>query len=379
MLSRREFMKASVGATVGAGLGMSHATAQDNGQGSAMREYRDEKTGVSVRVLTPGETRDETIYQTHPMWTRDMRHLVFNSHRTREKRLPHALEMATGAVSCLAENAQDWVLGCGDARLYWRRGDEVSATPVDGADTAQRVAVFDGLAERRPISLSLDANGRVLYAGVTLEEGQRWGIAALELATGTWRVVAEVEFKVGHVQANPERPGLVMFCHETGGDAPQRTWVVRTDDGKPRPFYKETYDEWVTHEVWWGADRAAFTIWPYDDEHRRLPHGVASARLDAGTMTVHSRFAAWHVHGSPDGRYAVADDMARNIWLVRIETAERRLLTQGHNGEGFQTHPHPSFTPDGKAVVFNSSRNGTEDVCLAAIPDWERLQPVRSV
>ena len=150
-------------------------------------------------------------------------------------------------------------------------------------------------------------------------------------------------------------------------------WVLPSLDGEPRPFYKETYDEWATHEVWWGAGRAAFTIWPYDEEHRKLPHGLASADLATGTLIVHSQFPAWHVHGSPDGRFAVADDMKRNIWLVEVATQERRLLTQGHNGEGFQTHPHPSFTPDGKAVVFNSSHNGTEDICLAEIPEWTTL------
>ena len=141
----------------------------------------------------------------------------------------------------------------------------------------------------------------------------------------------------------------------------------------PRPFYKETYNEWVTHEVWWGGLRALFTIWPYDEEHKQKPHGVVSADLATGKPTVHAQFPAWHTHGSPDGQWIVADDFERNLWLIKAETNERRLLTQGHLGNGFDTHPHPSFTPDSKAVVFNSSRNGKEEIFMVDLPDWESL------
>ena len=171
-----------------------------------------------------------------------------------------------------------------------------------------------------------------------------------------------------------------MFCHETGGDAPQRTWVIQNNEKDPRPLYKETYGEWVTHEVWWGGDQVVFTVWPYDEEHTRKPHGILSADLATGQPTLHSQYRAWHVHGSPDGRWIVGDDFDRNIWLVRVETGERRLLTQGHLGEGCKTHPHPSFTSDSKGIVFNSSRNGNEDIFLVEIPDdWQSLPPAEDV
>jgi Tol biopolymer transport system component len=57
-------------------------------------------------------------------------------------------------------------------------------------------------------------------------------------------------------------------------------------------------------------------------------------------------------------------------------TVERRLLTQGHKGEGCKTHPHASFTPDGKGIVFSSSRFGTEDIFLVDIPEWKSLPTV---
>ncbi|MBN2308999.1 MAG: hypothetical protein JXR94_08520 [Candidatus Hydrogenedentes bacterium] len=347
-------------------------------------DYRDSVTGAHVRVLTPGPARDDLIYQTHPMWTPQSGHLVFNSDRTGSARLPHALQMDTGVVRCLVPapdgdlpHPDNWTLSREDGRLYLRAGDGLYVTTVadsfDGTPKVEALGHFDGLDGLHPISMSLDADERRVYFGATFEPDASWGIVALDLDAGGYSTVVRVNFRVGHIQANPITPGLIMFCHETGGDAPQRMWVVRVDGSELGPFYKETYDEWVTHEVWWGADRAIFTVWPYDDAHRRQPHGVISADLATGAATEHSRFPAWHVHGSPDRHWAVADDQQRNIWLIRIDTGERRLLTQGHNGEGFGTHPHPSFTPDGAAVVFNSSRNQTEDIFLVDIPEWDSL------
>ena len=40
----------------------------------------------------------------------------------------------------------------------------------------------------------------------------------------------EVEWHmIGHVQTNPWVPGEIVFCWETGGKAPQRTWTVMAD------------------------------------------------------------------------------------------------------------------------------------------------------
>ena len=340
-------------------------------------QYRDEVTAAQVTDLTPDMTRALVTYQTHPMWTAGMDYLLFQGERDGEMS-PHALHVASGEVRCLvASGAGSCVLGSESGRLYYLSGRELRALDVaaafHGDGEPSVIAELPAEVSSAAGGVSLDAGGGALYAGAVLEEDERWALLALDLAKRHWRTVMALDSRIGHVQANPVVSGVVMFCHETGGDAPQRMWVVDAKDASPRPFYKETYGEWVTHEAWWGGDRAAFTIWPYDDEHRRKPHGAVSADLATGTLTVHAQFPAWHIHGRPDGKWLVADDMDRNIWLIRREDGERRLLTQGHLGQGFKTHPHPSFTPDGTGVVFSSSRNGAEHVFLAAIPQWTSL------
>jgi len=44
---------------------------------------------------------------------------------------------------------------------------------------------------------------------------------------------------VGHVQTNPWMPGEIVFCWETGGKAPQRTWTVMADGTGLRPPRRE--------------------------------------------------------------------------------------------------------------------------------------------
>ena len=58
--------------------------------------YVDDKTGVTVYNLTRGEADDQVVYQTHPMWTRDMDYFLFYSKRSGKGMRPHLLEMDTG-------------------------------------------------------------------------------------------------------------------------------------------------------------------------------------------------------------------------------------------------------------------------------------------
>lgn len=348
---------------------------------SVFEHYVDERTGARIFNLTPGQAIDHVVYQTHPMWTADMAYLLFHSDRSGNGMRPHALDLATGVIRGITE------AGCTASTMTWKGGDlfflagrDLYVVNVAGAfknEARPRLAATlppECLEVRGTITV--DAREDAFYAGALFEEDKRWGILALDIASGAWRKVVEVDFKVGHLQANPFVTGEIMFCHETGGDAPQRTWFVKADGTGLTPFYKETYGEWVTHEVWWAKDEIVFTIWPYDDAHKQQPHGIACATRTAGPqgkMDVIAQYPAWHTHGSPDGNWAMGDDFDRNIWLVNVAAKERRLLSQGHLGEGFKTHPHGSFTPRNRAVVFTSSRNGTEDIFLAEIPDWSSL------
>jgi len=69
-----------------------------------------------------------------------------------------------------------------------------------------------------------------------------------------------LNFQVGHIQSNPWVPGQIVFCWETGGKSPQRTWIVNSDRTGLRALYPESPYEWVTHEIVIGKEEVAFAI-----------------------------------------------------------------------------------------------------------------------
>lgn len=372
--SRRSFLKATGLAGTMAFTGCATTSQATKRLDGVYPSYIDEVTGVRVYNLTPDSGKDLTVYQTHPMWTPGMEHLVFTVDGA-----VSALNFASGKIYPLPGVTGNFALEWDSSNLYCLSDRAIHQADIPSAiqhgKSPEKIATLPAEYLHPHNALSVGPKGSAIYTGVVLEEEKKWGIAGFH--PSGWRTLTQVEFNIGHIQAHPTRKGSVLFCWETGGDSPQRTWIVDERDGIARPAHKETYNEWVTHEVWWGEDRIIFTIWPYDDEHKKLPHGVAWIQLGVDKLNVLAQYPAWHTHGSPDGKWALGDDFARNIWLINMKTQERRLLTQGHLGKDCKTHPHASFTPDSRAILLNSSHFGAEDLFLVPLPEWDSLAPMQ--
>ena len=341
-----------------------------------METYFDEKTAARVTMLTHDDAKDDLFYQTHPRFTPDMEFAVFNSDRSGGWK-PHAANLNSGEIKPVVDlDTGNSVLARKTKHLYYMTGDGVFRVDVEAAfDKGSDPEKLADLPEEGASvgGITLDATEEVLYTGLAVPDEKVWRLASLTLSSGAWSSFAEVNFQAGHCQANPDMPGVLMFCHETGGDSPQRTWVVHSDGTNLRPFYKEDESVWVTHEAWWRGSRAIFTIWPGTPEQEALPYGICSYDLATDAFKLHCQYKAWHTQGSPDGEWIVGDDFQRNLWLISAASGERRLLTQGHNSAGLNTHPHPSFTPDSKAIVFNSSKYGKADIFVVDLPAWDSL------
>jgi oligogalacturonide lyase len=100
------------------------------------------------------------------------------------------------------------------------------------------------------------------------------GIAGMNVRTGEIKYVVSVPFQIGHIQSNPWVPGQIVFCWETGGKAPQRTWIVNSDGSGLRPLYPEATFEWITHEAVISPTEVAIAIMG----HRKIPETSAEAK-----------------------------------------------------------------------------------------------------
>ena len=212
------------------------------------------------------------------------------------------------------------------------------------------------------------------------------GLASMNLKTGEVKFIVAVPFQIGHVQTNPYVPGEIVFCWETGGKAPQRTWTVKSDGTGLRPLYPEAPYEWVTHEAIITKDEVAIAILGHRKVGTNDAWGIAGTRehpTGLGIVNLRTRemkiagqtksgSGLWHVNGSPDGRWAVGDDFARNLYLIDRHTDEMILLTGGHKTTAAD-HPHPTFSADSTRIEIQSamlsSDNRSMNICIVPVPE----------
>ncbi len=402
---------------------------------SERRVIQDPTTGVELVFLTSKSgTGDSKIYQTHNQWTADGKWVVFRSDRVPGEAL--AVNETTGDIVQVTEGGYTGMLCVArrSMKLYHMRVAKNAAGERTGMQVIEvdlERLFADSEAGRmqdkqhyericgvipadmcREGDMALDGSETFVYFRLDKEYARRMpiaepiadnfgprkmgagpsGIGKLDLATGRVESVVAVHFKVGHIQGNPWHPGEVIFCWETGGKAPQRTWVVNADGTDLRPVYRETEYDWVTHEAVIGADEVAIAILG----HRSLmpkkrvpgsdpgwgpsgtkehPTGIAVVNLRTRELTLEGQVdgdSFWHVAGSQDGHWVAGDDFARELWLIDRHTKERILLTAGHKTTA-RDHVHPTFKPDGTAIEIQSamlSEDGRSmNICIVRLPE----------
>jgi oligogalacturonide lyase len=396
----------------------------------------DPVTGVPLTFLTSKPAGDSKIYQTHPQWTADGKWLVFRSNRVPGEAI--AVNEETGDLVQVTEGGYIGMLNLAQKsmKLYYMhdsgrtpgqggwglRGDghimevdleklfaDSEAGTLQSAGAYQRVVGIVPLASGAGGDMALDANEDVIYFRVGREEAAKHlspdvepepnfgprnmgagptGLAKMNIETGEVEFVVAVPFQMGHVQTNPWRPGEIIFCWETGGNAPQRMWTVQGDGSGLRPLYPESEYEWITHEAVITPDEVAFAIMGHrapgtkDDwgiaGSREKPTGLAVVNLRTHESRIegqtHFGSGLWHVHGSPDGRWAVGDDFSRSLYLIDRRTGEMMLLSAGHK-ETAADHPHPTFSRDGTRIQIQSAMLSEDhrsmNICVIPVPqEW---------
>lgn len=434
---------------------------------SERKVVKDPVTGTMLTFLTSTPTGDAKIYQTHNQWTSDGQWLIFRSGRVPGEAM--AVNEKTGDLVQVTEGGYTGMLNIArkSMKLYFMRNaardamqrnrDTATRTPGDtsrrrfapgpvqivevdlakvfedskagkmkAASAYQRVCgvtptelgaggdmALDGDEEWAYFRVGQAEAAKHLAADAKLEQnfGPRnmgagpSGMAAMNVKTGEIKYVVSVPFQIGHIQTNPWVPGEIVFCWETGGKSPQRTWTVKSDGTGLRPLYPESEYEWVTHEAVIGQDEVAIAIMGHrkipgtntgvgapgtpvagvnpgqeaawgPSGTREKPTGLGIVNLRTREMTIAGQTPSgsglWHVHGSSDGRWAVGDDFSRGIYLIDRHTREMILLSTGHKATA-SDHPHPTFSPDGTRIQIQSAMLSTDNrsmnICIIPVPE----------
>lgn len=412
---------------------------------SEKKTVKDPVTGTLLTFLTSKPAGDSKIYQTHNQWTADGNWVIFRSNRVRGEAM--AVNEKTGIIVQVSEGGFTGMLNVArkSMKLYFMRnlprdpnspirgGGPVQVIEVDlaklfadseagklkTASEYQRVCGTTPAEMGAGGDMALDGGEEVVYFRVGKEESSKHlpegtkiepnfgprnmgagpaGLGSMNIKTGETKFVVAVPFQVGHIQTNPWVPGEIVFCWETGGKAPQRTWTVMSDGTGLRPLYPESQYEWITHEAVISKDEVAIAIMGHrkvgtpvlatDPKNpgqeigwgpsgtREKPTGLGIVNLRTREMTIvgqtPSGSGLWHVNGSSDGRWAVGDDFVRNIYLIDRHTHEMILLSAGHK-ETASDHPHPTFSSDGTKIEIQSAMlsedNKSMNICIIPVPE----------
>jgi oligogalacturonide lyase len=406
----------------------------------------DPVTGTMLTFLTSKPYGDSKIYQTHSQWTSDGQWVIFRSGRVRNEAL--AVNEKTGDIVQVTEGGYTGMLCIArkSMKMYFMRnadttkrfGGPLQVVVVD----LEKVFSDSKAGKMQPASfyqhvcgtiaaelgaggdMALDANEDYVYFRVGKTEAAKHiapntkiennfgprnmgagpaGLMSMNVANGEIKYIVSVPFQIGHVQTNPWVPGEIVFCWETGGKSPQRTWTVMADGKGLRPLYPESEYEWVTHEAVITKDEVAIAIMghrkiggidttgtgvggvnPGQDAAwgpsgtREKPTGLGIINLRTREMRIAGQTPSgsglWHVNGSADGRWAVGDDFTRNIYLIDRHTGEMLLLSTGHKPTAAD-HPHPTFSADGTKIEIESAMlsadNRSMNICIIPVPeDW---------
>jgi oligogalacturonide lyase len=376
-------------------------------------EYQDPLTGRRVRKLTDSPAEDYHLYFYNPSVTPDGRYLIFISERTGVSNL-FRLELQNGSILQLTDarpvRAEYWpfteaVKGVGSClpvianhgqEVFYFEGTHLFSVEIE---SLKRRPILSVSSDRRPSMLQANANGDTLvfatwdealfmdrsqraYAGEKFpdedffQETTSTIVRVNALSGQSEEILCKEKFWINHVHVHPQNRDLILFCHEYS-ESPDRMWLLNVETGQCAPIPGQGAEEWYEHEFWSrDGERVCFHGGMRDDTTLGFcgwcsPDGVTYTKAYHTT----SGRAYGHYNLYADGQTMVTDGEARPGCISKVHLRNERqqfeVLCRHDSytfGDDQRCHPHPSFTPDGRQVIFTSNRTGSSNVYLT---DWD--------
>lgn len=336
-----------------------------------------------IREVTPPGSLHHHPYFYVPAYDDKMRWLFFVSHKTG---VPQACAevRAERRIIQLTDRSDlnEWsVHPAHNGRfVYYSAGSQLCRVSLDSLQE-EVLADFRGSSMRTAGmvaagmgTLSVSRDDQWIALPVCGDSGS--SLYTINTVTGQTDCIAEGP-SIFHPQFHPEDSSLIRYS----GPHTARMWVVNRDGSGHRMYYqRETArKEWNVHESWIPGTRDVLVVdWP---------HGLFRLSVDNGERVEVSSFNSWHPLTDRTGRKIVTDTLHpdHGICILDLDDAAAgfRTVCQSNatsRGDHWDcdhcpyddgpvqvyapqhTHPHPTFSPDGRCVVFTTDRSGTATV-----------------
>ena len=353
---------------------------------SESKTLEDSRTGVAIRQVTDHPAIHHQPFFFIPAYDHAMRWLFFVSHRTGAPQV-FAEERATGQLIQLTDrpDLNEWSVrpAHGGQAVFFTAGakgwrlDLATLAERELADFAADHMLAEGMVAAAMGTTALSADDR--WWAASYKEGTGSALAIVDTEAGGHTVILRRD-SIAHMQFCPDDTSLLFYA----GPLTDRVWLINRDGSNNRRLFQRAAGEWITHESWIpGTRELAFVDWP---------RGIRCVNVDTGAERRVTSFNAWHAICNLQGMLMVADTNFPDIGLQVFDSRdgvglpktlcypESSNLGEHWNGPfpydhgpikvyaPQHTHPHPSFSPDGRFVVYTSDRTGFSQVYEVELP-----------
>lgn len=227
------------------------------------------------------------------------------------------------------------------------------------------IAPSDGLSANTAgttVNASMSPDGKVFITDCTLLDGSR---AILRYTTDGKE--ADIIFKshsITHTQIEPSEGKVIAFQY--GPDEKNRNiWLIDSDGRNLRPLELRYGNG---HWMWLGHTKRIIS-----NMEKEIQGIYAMAEDETEPEVIAEGQHFWHSASSRDGKWIISDTNwpDNGLFLINVKTKKIAKLCSPDSSSCHPqwTHPHPSFSPDGKMVVYNSDVDGIPHIYLARIPE----------
>lgn len=363
-------------------------------------------TGTFVTRLTSAVMSNINIYCEQPYTTPDGRRIAILRSPYADPRLPPSelcvIDLNTLRLAVVDRHVRSLLVATSAYSGLVHYLDGERRLIRFNLATLERDELFPWTLPEKMVFDTATPDGRYLI-GALPEPDFHTALVRVDLADGSRETLYRHPEILGHVQASPHHPSLLVQLNR--GQSRNHEWTPRKvdnpptgathfilglDDGRVQPLaIGEPHTSGTTgHSAWVGATGRIGVSVAYGWKDARTP-GALDSRFPAGNFftvgpgdpaprcfpAAGHRFN--HVSVSRDGRYFVCDcychGLPGNIELVvgNLATGKCRVLLAdcGAQGGGAAcSHPHPYMTADNRRVIFNADRTGICHVHAAHVP-----------